>query len=264
MQKTRIVALVPVAILAMAATGAQPSPATRHAPAIIHERHGSNVTSTNWSGYAITGSKGSVTDVKGSWIVPSVDCGATPTAYSSFWIGIDGYNSNTVEQVGTDSDCQSGTPVYYAWYEFYPHLSYTITGVSIKPGDIISADVSAGSKGAYTVTLVNVTTGETSGPIAGKVPSAAQSSAEWVIEAPYSGGVLPLADFSSVSFGGQYTSSVGCTATVNGKTQPIGPFSNGNVDEITMITKTGAPKSQPSGLAKDNASFMDAWISAGP
>jgi hypothetical protein len=35
-----------------------------HAPAIIHERQGTMVTSTNWSGYAVTGAKGSVTDVK--------------------------------------------------------------------------------------------------------------------------------------------------------------------------------------------------------
>ncbi len=35
------------------------------------ERHGT-ATSTNWSGYAVTGANGAYTDVKGSWVEPSV------------------------------------------------------------------------------------------------------------------------------------------------------------------------------------------------
>jgi len=33
----------------------------------------------------------------------------------------DTFNSTSVEQLGTDSDCDSGTPSYYAWYEMYPN-----------------------------------------------------------------------------------------------------------------------------------------------
>ncbi|CAG0965027.1 MAG: hypothetical protein OIN86_07295 [Candidatus Methanoperedens sp.] len=39
-----------------------------HAPR-IKEKNG---YSTNWAGYAVTGSAGSVTDAKGSWIVNSI------------------------------------------------------------------------------------------------------------------------------------------------------------------------------------------------
>src|SRR5262245_53546689 len=68
--------------------------ARSHAPAIIKERHGKNATSSNWAGYAVTGADGSVTDAKGSWIVPSVICSASaPDSYSAFWVGIDGYSS---------------------------------------------------------------------------------------------------------------------------------------------------------------------------
>ena len=155
-----------VAFLTLAAgTGfAQPagaSPALRHGPIIIHERHGNNVTSDNWSGYAVTGAKGSVTDVKASWTVPAVTCPSTGDQYASFWVGIDGYSSNTVEQIGTDSDCVNGVPTYYAWYEFYPHPSYTIRSntLSVRAGDLISAEVSADAKGTFTVTLTNVTAG---------------------------------------------------------------------------------------------------------
>src|SRR5690348_12236358 len=61
--------------------------------------------STNWSGYAVTGPNGSVSSVQGSWIVPSVTCAKHSATYSSYWVGIDGFSSGTVEQTGTDSDC---------------------------------------------------------------------------------------------------------------------------------------------------------------
>ena len=237
----------------------RPTPVARHHnPIIIHERHGRNVASTNWGGYAVTGAKGSVTDVKASWIVPAIG-GTCPSTdqYASFWVGIDGYSSNTVEQIGTDSDCQNGKPVYYAWYEFYPHPSFTITGMTIAPGHIISAEVSAGAKGAFTVMLTDQTTGQKfSGTT--KIPSADQSSAEWIAEAPWSGGVLPLADFGFVDWGHHYTGvSSTCDATIGGATEPIGSFT-GNL-EITMVTSSGATKASPSGLLGEGSSFSIVW-----
>jgi Peptidase A4 family len=71
-------------------------------------------TSSNWSGYSAFKSRVKFTDVKGDWIQPAATCTSERT-YSSFWVGIDGYNSNTVEQTGTDADCNNGSPVYYAW-----------------------------------------------------------------------------------------------------------------------------------------------------
>ena len=72
--------------------------------------------------------------MKGSWIVPPVTCPSTPSQYSSFWVGIDGDNSNTVEQTGTDSDCSTGTPNYYAWFEFYPQPGY-YAPITVHAGD---------------------------------------------------------------------------------------------------------------------------------
>jgi Peptidase A4 family len=106
-----------------------------------HIRYGAS-SSLNWAGYAVTGAAGSVSDVKGSWIVPSVTCSPSQNAYSAFWTGIDGYSSSTVEQTGTDSDCQSGSATYYAWFEFYPNPSFLVSGFTVTPGDQISAEVS--------------------------------------------------------------------------------------------------------------------------
>src|SRR5215468_9502484 len=184
-----------------------PRASSRHRPIVIrHVREGA-ASSYNWSGYAVTGSKGSVRDVSGSWVVPSVTCDSG-TEYSSFWVGIDGFNSSTVEQIGTDADCRTGSPAYYAWFEFYPHPMFTINRLSVNPGDHMSAHVQYAQR-QFTVTITNDTTGQ-SFSTSTRVNSAQRSSAEWVAEAPSSaGGILPLADFGIVSYASD-------TATMNG------------------------------------------------
>jgi hypothetical protein len=216
---------------------------THHtAPRIHLATHGRNSTSTNWSGYATTGSK--YTDVKGTWKEPTASCTAGQTAYSSFWVGIDGDTTNTVEQTGTDADCSSGTPTYYAWYEMYPKFPVNLSN-PVSPGDSLTAEVSTNGSGSFTLTITDTnqhwtfTTKQSS-------KKARMGSAEWIAEAPSgSGGVLPLANFGTVNFSG-------CTA--NG----VAIGSNLNVDEIVMETSGGVVKAQPSGLSGGTA-FSVAW-----
>ena len=235
----------------------------RHAPAIVLHHRDRFATSSNWSGYAVTGAAGSVTDVQGSWIVPAVTCSGGPNQYVAVWVGIDGFNSNTVEQTGTDSDCQNGAPTYYAWFEFYPHPAFLINNFPVRPNDMMSADVRYDpSRQRFTVTLVNHSTGQTFSTST-KVGNARRSSAEWIVEAPSGGGILPLANFGTASLGQDYT-GIGPTsyATVSGTTGPIGAF-NSNV-AITMLGNGGATKASPSPLTSDGTSFTDTWDSAGP
>jgi len=250
-----------------AVAAASPAALQSHIPMIVHERHGRNASSSNWGGYAVTGANGSVSDVKASWIVPSI-VGKCPSTnqYASFWVGIDGYSSNTVEQIGTDSDCQNGQPVYYVWYEFYPHWAFTVNTVTVHPGDVIAAEVSAGTKGTFTVSLMDQTTG-TSFQTSAKMNNADRSSAEVIAEAPWSGGVQPLANFGTALFGSNYT-PIRNTSNVTMKignstvTGSIGSFAGNN--EITMVDKNGAPKALPSGLSRDGSSFSIGWVSTGP
>lgn len=117
--------------------------------------------------------------------------------------------------------------------------------------------------GRFTVSLTNETTAQ-SFSTSTKLKSAKRSSAEWIIEAPSSGGVLPLADFNTVSYGAEYTSVSGtCYATVGSTIGAIGSF-GGNVDEITMESSNGTHESQPSGLSDKGSSFRDSWLSSGP
>lgn len=259
--RSAAVGCLAVLVFAYAVPGAALAVGSVHRGLVIHGTTTS--ASTNWAGYAVTSGRHTVTDVKGSWIVPSIQ-GTCPSTnqYSSFWVGIDGFSSSTVEQTGTDSDCQGGSAVYYAWYEFYPKPSHLIASLTISAGDTISADVSF-SGSAFKATIKDVTTGKSFSTSA-KV-SAQRTSAEWIAEAPSSsGGVLPLADFGNVSFGTDYTSVASTNdATVSGTTHDIAGF--GNIQKIDMVNNAGtASKATPSSLSTDGTSFTVAWNSAGP
>src|SRR5206468_3319478 len=108
------------------------------------------------------------------------------TAYSSFWVGLDGDTSSTVEQTGTDADCSGSTPQYYAWYEMYPKFPVNLSN-PVKPGDKLSAFVTTDGAGNFTLTISDSTQGWTHTTHA-KLHSAKLASAEVIAEAPSSSG----------------------------------------------------------------------------
>jgi hypothetical protein len=219
---------------ALSATAGGSTPSVRHA-----RNHSiTNSTSTNWSGYAATGSK--FTSVSASWTEPTAKCSGT--AYSSFWVGLDGDTSNTVEQTGTDADCSGSTPQYYAWYEMYPKYPVNLRG-KVLPGDKLTASVTTNGSGSFTLKITDATQGWTNTTTA-RLKSAKLASAEVIAEAPSSsGGVLPLANFGTVSFTG---------ATANGTSMDKLP----NLDPITMQSGSTI-KAQPSGIS--SGAFSVAW-----
>ena len=169
--------------------------------------------SSNWSGYAVSAPANSVSYVAGSWVEPTAS--STTNGYSSVWVGIDGYSSNTVEQIGTEADVAHGTVTYSAWYEMYPSAMVTIPNFTIKAGDSITASVKYDPTHQDFVLTINDTTGSQNYTTTQTATGAARSSAEWIVEAPSSGrGVLPLANFGSVTFSNAY-------AAINGTTGPI-------------------------------------------
>jgi hypothetical protein len=205
------------------------------------------VFSHNWVGYAITGDPGSVSDAKGSWVIPSVTCASGPDNYAAFWVGIDGFNSRTVEQIGTDSDCVSGVPQYYAWFEVYPDFPYGVP-VNVAPGDKISADVSYLGGSSFVLSISDLTTGQS---YQTNVRANAQrSSAEWIAEAPYGGTILPLADFSRAYFG---YGNGGNSVTMNGVTSPFGTVDS--LYRIVMFDSSGNALAQPSPISGDGSMF---------
>ncbi len=254
----RRIPLVAVLLVALVPTGGSATAALVHHPLIPVGRTGRAATqSLNWSGYATYKSGTTFTDVKGTWVQPAATCSSRKATYSSFWVGIDGYNSNTVEQLGTDSDCVGkNNPSYYAWYEFFPNPSVQISGMTITPGDTLSAEVSA-SGTSFTLSITDVTTG-VSFSKTGTVSSAVKTSAEWVAEAPSlciaQCQIQPLTNFGTVNFSGSFT-------TGNGHTGSISDTAWSN-DAITMVTNGGRIKAQPSALASGGQAFSVTWFHA--
>ncbi len=203
------------------------------------------VESTNWSGYANTGS--GFSQVAGSWTEPSVSCTRT-TSLAAFWVGIDGYSSDTVEQDGTLAECYGGAAYYYTWWEMYPTNDIQVVGETLEPGDSISASV-VRSGDSYTLA---VTDSSRSGDSFTTTQSCScdNTSAEWIAEAPSgSSGVYPLADFSSWSLSG---------ATVTEGTTS-GVISSFSYSEITMVDNSGRVKAQPSALNSSGNGFSVTW-----
>ncbi len=233
-------------------TKAQVTP-RQHAPMRFRNvRSDGTLESDNWSGYAVTGT--SFTHVRGTWTVPAVNCGLTPNTYSSFWLGLDGLTSSTVEQIGTDSDCNGTMPSYYAWYEFAPNAGILIDSVSVSPGDEMSASVGY-SGGQFTLTITNENTGQTYSQTQ-RFSGAKRSSAEWIAEAPCcagNGGALPLSDFAIVFFGTSHSTD----ASTSG---PISSFGR-KVLEITMAGSTGKDEAVASPLGSGGTNFTVTWRS---
>ena len=204
-------------------------------------------TSTNWSGYAATGNNGAFSSISASWVEPTGIC-RSGQQYSSFWVGLDGYNSNSVEQTGSEVDCSGRTPQYYSWYEMYPAYPVNFSN-AVRPGDHFTGSVTFTGGSSFTLKLSDTTRGW-SHTVTKTLSGAARSSAEVIAEAPCctaSGGILPLADFGKVSFSG---------STANGAT-----LSTFNPVGIDMVSANRVAEDSVSALS--GGSFTATWLSSG-
>jgi peptidase A4-like protein len=208
------------------------------------------VQSTNWSGYADDNTGGaSYTTVTANWTEPSATCTST-TSLAAFWVGIDGYSSSSVEQDGTLIECYGSTAYYYTWWEMYPTNSIQVVGETLKSGDSISASV-VRSGSTYTLKVTDSTHTANSFSRTETCSSCANSSAEWIAEAPSgSSGVYPLTDFHS------WTAS---SATVK-STTTSGVISTFPDDELTMVDSSGQVKAQPGALNGSGNGFGVTWV----
>jgi hypothetical protein len=214
-------------------------------------------TSQNWSGYVagINLSKlkrHTVMAVYGSWIVPTLAESSQDT-WCSLWVGIDGYGSDSVEQIGTEHDWHNGQQQDYAWFEMYPNYSYQIVGFPVGAGDVITASVEYEGDDIFLLSIANVTAGvHTTIPTSyTTAPNVRRSSAQWIVEAPYARGVLPLSHFNTVYFSN-------CAATISYMHGPINNKHWKN-DMLTMVTAKEAAKAIPSALSAHGQDFSVAW-----
>jgi hypothetical protein len=246
------VAVVLLIILLLAAYYYEPIP-TQHYP--VH----------SWGGYVVEAPQGSVDNVTGSWIVPSVSCNEKSDSHALFWVGIDGWNTpnETVEQIGTRSDCSNGSPNYYAWYEFWPRQPNTMRlyNITLKPGDGIRASVSGNlTTKTFAMIITDLATGNSS-HARGEYQTARFTTAEWIVEAPVflNGTRLIMANFSSVRF---YST----TLKAQGQTMQLNTLSGGGpiyAIELTYTCFDGSLKAQPSAIIRADNTFSVTWVKGG-
>ncbi len=202
------------------------------------------VESNTWAGYANTGSD--FTKVTGSWTEPDVTCPAgSSTAFVAFWVGLDGFSSDTVEQAGTLLECYDGVAYQYSWWEMYPTNDVQVVGESVAAGDSISDSV-VRSGDSYTLKVTDSTHTANSFTTTQTCSGCANSSAEWVLEGP-SGG--PLADFGTWTLGD-------ATATAGGTS---GVICSTTCYEITMVDSEGHVMAQPTSLDGPASGFSVFW-----
>ncbi|MFE0459694.1 G1 family glutamic endopeptidase [Kitasatospora sp. NPDC058965] len=232
-------ALVALALaLALAAAvpaAAATAPAAPAFPHFDHVPHANQI----WGGYAITGQK--FTSVSGSWNVPALDCSTARNSAVSPWIGIDGWSSSTVEQIGFDQDCTNGTPGYYPWVEMYPANSIYFTE-TVKAGDHITASVSV-SGTTFTLTEADTTQGWTK--TYKKTGSDQLSSAEAIVE-DLGSNIPAVAKFDPVVF---------TNLTANGS-----PFAAAGTANATSIERGNTLLTKNSALS--GGSYTLSWLHA--
>jgi Peptidase A4 family len=218
-------------------------------------------TSGNWSGWADAADKNvALRFVQADWNIPSISCarsteGSEGAAYTSQWVGLDGFSSSTVEQTGTTAFCQGTDPAaYYAWYEFYPMDPVTFSGVS--PGDAMDASVYFNGS-TYTTTLTDLTTGSARTRTQ-RCPSGstcANSSAEVIMEDPGdSAPGLGLAAFGQVNF---------TSARVTSRNGTKGTLASGGLWKATQINLADSSNGQvlaTAGPLEGGAAFADTWV----
>ena len=211
---------------------------------------GNVVRSSNWSGYAAhLPRKGVYHSVSASWIQPRARCGksAGTQQFAAFWVGLDGFqvNAKSVEQTGTDSDCNGTTPRYYGWFEMFPKAPVFFKN-PLQPGDHISASVTFSGVEKYTLVLTDATRHWTRTIVRRRV-GLARSSAEIITEAPSSNtGVLPLANFGTARFS---------LIRVNGAL-----LSKQTPSRIIIVNASNQPEDSTSAIGNAGGAFSNTWI----
>ena len=179
-------------------------PATPH----VGEVTNTSLQSSNWSGYQINQT---AQYAQSGWTIPTVTKPfpgySTSGYYSSTWSGIGGgFNSGSgaLIQSGSTQDISStGTTSYYFWYEIVGGTGDTggevrVSGLAAHPGDVAGSVAIWTPTGGAQMGVCNFTSNVCLSFTHSS--SAPGISEEWIVEAPSAGGILPLANFGSVTF----------------------------------------------------------------
>lgn len=208
-----------------------------------------------YAGYAATNLASSTAyqKVTGHWSVPPASCSPGENSASAVWVGMTSGASDQslLAQLGTDSDCQNGSPLYFMWWEMFPAVAVPLDR-PLQAGDSVTASVTF-QNGSFQLSIdvptegVHFTTRH-----GGSVGDT--SIAECIVEAPTivdnlatnQGHVAQLTDFGQVS--------VNCQLNNNE------PIATGPQDILyQMQTNAGIAKATTSALDQGGTTFTVQW-----
>lgn len=219
-------------------------------------------SSDSWAGYAVTPNSAGTTytHVQAQWVQPAVTCDPSqPVENAVFWVGLDGWGNNSVEQGGTLANCQNGTAQYETWWEMYPYNGL-VTAFTINAGDTIAASVTyVTSTSTFDIEVKDVTSGQTLSqnlPCEPGMGGCVRGSAEVVSEDPGGGADVDnrfyLPHYQPVTYtGASVTDSTGHTGTLSD--------SSWQQNQISQITSENVIKQLTSALTSDGSSFTTTW-----
>jgi hypothetical protein len=251
-QEARAAALA--AIRGLQAAPASPaSLATRELHVVRGEGTTSPAESYNWSGYVeFPPGRKTMAQVSGDWTEPKISCTSDEDEEAVFWVGLDGWTNDTVEQDGTFAECYEHVAYYYDWWEMYP-TNDIITVSAINPGDKIISSVKF-SAGTYTLTVTDSTDTAadfTESETCGTGLTCENSSAEWIGETPGNvRGYYPLPDFKTWKV---------TKAAAGTSLSSAGSISKEDNLQVTMTSDAGYALATPGALNTKGNSFVDTW-----
>lgn len=223
---------------------------------------GPTFMSRNWDGYtsyAPTAGQTEFNSVHGTWVQPTVTC-PKPNAWTVFWVGLDGWFNNTVEQGGSSAQCVNGVPQYTTWWEMFPTNAIQ-TVFTIRPGDTIDATVTfSTTTRQFTITVKDVTTGQsfTQTPTCASNITCDRSSADWIAEdvGMFGGsGFFPLANYGTMRFS---------SSTAKSLTGHTGPISDASWQNSPVIEESaGITYATVSSLDSTGRTFTCTWVTSG-
>ena len=218
---------------------------------------------STWAGYVAALPPGPFGCVEGSWIEPTVTCGAADAALV-IWVGIGGYSSrdtgitddgHALEKTGTGVDCKNGMADHYAWLQRDPReptdvpfpATATRSGdMVVVPGDRIWAQVRF-TRGTVVMTVANLTSGDVR-MVAQADPGLNRSSSDWIVEGEDG---LPVPPFASLTFSAGSASMAGTLGAIGSRA-----WLRNEIDEWAG----GHRRLQASPLSADGASFSVIWL----
>ena len=239
------------------------------------------VVTPNWAGYVATTPAGAdhpvnFTSVTGTWTEPVATCSAgAGSALSTAWVGIGGYTTSRQEEVGTDTGCSAtNQPVYFAWFEIVPFISYQVNG-KVEAGDTMTGLVKILGPALVELQIENQTRGWTFTRNI-TISPLDTTSADWVVESPatcirFVCNEANLANFGTLNMTGISATGNGETGTLTDPDWSVVPLEliPGQMTIPTLDPEASASgrgsASSPAGatpgqVSSDGSSFSVQWV----